>query len=105
MKRSRNAEDLAALLRSGAMQPLVGGAPAAVAVSPSPPAAQPASAVSVDVAAEKKGEAEATRQITIRPKVLLWARYINAAAERSKAEGRSITAQEIALEILEKANL
>ncbi|WP_204117539.1 hypothetical protein [Paraburkholderia sp. C35] len=45
------------------------------------------------------------RQLTLRPPVDLWARYINAAAERSKQAGRTVTAQEIALEIMEKAAL
>jgi PAS domain S-box-containing protein len=46
-----------------------------------------------------------TQQIALSPTIDLWARYINAATERSKATGRQITAQQIALEVLDGASL
>lgn len=105
MKPAKGVPDLAERLRSANATPLVpfpGGEPPAVQ-----PAATPAPAAPVRrPAADRKATgAMPTRQITLRPTVDLWARYINAAAERSKQAGRTVTAQEIALEIMEKAAL
>lgn len=41
-------------------------------------------------------------QMTLRPSRSLYARYVGQAAERSKEEGRSVSVQEIMLEVLEK---
>nr|WP_015647618.1 hypothetical protein [Pseudomonas sp. GLE121]AGL12863.1 hypothetical protein [Pseudomonas sp. GLE121] len=52
---------------------------------------------------EKKPAGEGgTMQMTLRPLRSLYARYVDKAAERSKVEGRSVSVQEIMLEVLEK---
>jgi hypothetical protein len=49
-----------------------------------------------------KKEAADTMQLTLRPTRALYGRYVAAAADRSRQEGRMVSAQEIMLEILEK---
>lgn len=44
-------------------------------------------------------------QLTLRPTRALYGRYVAAAADRSRSEGRVVSAQEIMLEILEKGAL
>jgi hypothetical protein len=105
MKAAKGVDDLAARLTSAAATPLV--APAA-APAPAPavttPAATPAKrerkAVAKKDAAKK--EATDTMQLTLRPTRTLYGRYVAAAADRSRQEGRVVSAQEIMLEILEK---
>jgi hypothetical protein len=105
MKAAKGVDDLAARLTSAAATPLV--APAA-APAPAPavttPAATPAKrerkAVAKKDAAKK--EATDTMQLTLRPTRALYGRYVAAAADRSRQEGRVVSAQEIMLEILEK---
>lgn len=41
-------------------------------------------------------------QMTLRPSRSLYARYVGQAAERSKQEGRSVSVQEVMLEVLEQ---
>jgi hypothetical protein len=105
MKAAKGVDDLAARLTSAAATPLV--APVA-APAPAPavttPAATPAKrerkAVAKKDAAKK--EATDTMQLTLRPTRALYGRYVAAAADRSRQEGRVVSAQEIMLEILEK---
>lgn len=105
MKAAKGVDDLAARLTSAAATPLV--APVA-APPPAPavttPAATPAKrerkAVAKKDAAKK--EATDTMQLTLRPTRALYGRYVAAAADRSRQEGRVVSAQEIMLEILEK---
>ena len=86
MKKLRSVEDLGANLTAAAVTPLV--APA-----------QPAQATS---APAKKRAAAETQQMTLRPKTALVARYVDLAAERSKQLGRTVTAQQVMLEVLER---
>jgi hypothetical protein len=84
MKASRNVTDLAATLTAAASAPLVPASPAPIAPKNS-----------------KRVVGEGgTVQLTLRPTRTLLAIYINKAAERSKLEGRNVTAQEIMLERL-----
>ena len=82
MKAAQGVTDLAATLSAAASAPLV-AAPAAKA-------------------AKKPAGEGGTMQMTLRPSRSLYARYVGQAAERSKEEGRSVSVQEIMLEVLEK---
>ncbi|QPQ89179.1 hypothetical protein I6H08_38705 (plasmid) [Burkholderia gladioli] len=105
MKVAKGVDDLAARLTSAAATPLV--APVA-APAPAPavttPAATPAKRERKAVAKKDpaKKEATDTMQLTLRPTRALYGRYVAAAADRSRQEGRVVSAQEIMLEILEK---
>ncbi|MBX8493202.1 hypothetical protein K5D42_25360 [Pseudomonas cichorii] len=84
MKPSKNVSDLAATLSAAASAPLVARAAA-------PTVTQPPKKASVE---------GGTVQLTLRPTKSLLAIYVNKAAERSKLEGRTVSAQEIMLERL-----
>jgi len=103
MKAAKGVDDLAARLTSAAATPLV--APiAAPAPAVTTPAATPAKRERKAVAKKDAGKKEATdtMQLTLRPTRALYGRYVAAAADRSRQEGRVVSAQEIMLEILEK---
>lgn len=102
MKAAKGIDDLAARLTSAAAAPLVAApAPAAPATAPTPaPERAPAKRKAPKAAAKK--EAVDTMQLTLRPTRALYGRYVAAAADRSRTEGRVVSAQEIMLEILEK---
>lgn len=115
MKQPKGVADLAARLGAAVTSPLV--SPAAVAPAPislpEPAAAQapaPArerartAAKAVGKDAAKKEPAD-TMQLTLRPSRTLFARYVAAAADRSRQLGRVVSAQEIMLEILEKGEV
>ena len=86
MKAAKGVTDLAATLSAAASAPLV-----------ATPAATPTTK------AGKKAAGEGgTMQMTLRPSRSLYARAVDLAAERSKEEGRSVSVQEIMLEVLEK---
>lgn len=85
MKPAKGLTDLAASLTAAASAPLV---PSVAVAAPKP---------------AKKAVAEGgTMQMTLRPARTLHALYVDRAAERSKAEGRTVTVQEIMLEVLEQ---
>lgn len=80
MKRAKNVDDLAASLSAAATVPLVQSEAPAITT--------------------RKPAAVDTVQVTLRPPRSLHAFYIGLAADRSKLEGRTISAQEIMLEVL-----
>jgi hypothetical protein len=80
MKPSKDVTDLAATLRAAASTPLV------------PPATTKPD--------KKSAEDGGTMQMTLRPSRSLYALYVNKAAERSKQDGRSVSVQEVMLEVL-----
>ncbi len=104
MKAAKGIDDLAARLTSAAAAPLVAApAPAAAAPATAPtPAPERAPAKRKAPKAAAKKEAADTMQLTLRPTRALYGRYVAAAADRSRTEGRVVSAQEIMLEILEK---
>jgi hypothetical protein len=83
MKTVKNVDDLAASLTRANSTPLV--APPSMQTTP------------------KKAVID-TLQVTLRPPRALYAAYVNKAAERSKTAGRTVSAQEIMLEVLQRAN-
>jgi hypothetical protein len=101
MKPAKNVTDLAATLKAAASTPLV----PPQAVQPTTQSIAPAPVATRRAGTDRNGAIASTQQITLRPKTELWSRYVNAAAERSKQAGRTVTAQEVALEIMEKAAL
>jgi hypothetical protein len=111
MKQPKGVDDLAARLGAAAASPLV-PSPAAAAPAPATEAA-PVRARTRTAAKQakplEKGEAKKepadTMQLTIRPTRTLYARYVSAAADRSRQLGRVVSAQEVMLEILEKGKL
>ncbi|KVD99664.1 hypothetical protein WI91_02395 [Burkholderia vietnamiensis] len=116
MKQPKGVDDLAARLGAAAASPLVPVAVAPVAAAPAaaaPPEAAPVrqrtrtaakQAKPAEKGAEKKEPAD-TMQLTIRPTRTLYARYVSAAADRSRQLGRMVSAQEVMLEILEKGEV
>jgi len=81
MKASSKVDDLAARLAAASTAPLV-----------SPP--------QVETRAPKAKPQGGTVQVTLRPSRDLLATYVGKAADRSKEEGRTVTAQEIMIEVL-----
>ncbi len=120
MRQPKGVDDLAARLGAAAASPLV-PAPAdpAPAAAPTPaPAPAPAPAATPSVARGRtasrakpagkgrgKKEPADTMQLTLRPTRALYARYVAAAADRSRQAGRMVSPQEVMLEILEKGEV
>ncbi len=77
--KTRNTDALALRLTTAATTPLL-----SVEASPS----------------SKKKTPVDTLQVTLRPNRSLYSQYVGLAADRSKIEGRNVTAQEIMLEVL-----
>jgi hypothetical protein len=108
MKPTRDAAALAASLTSAANAslPLPERAAAAVVAMPQRPEAlaeAEAEAPRVRKAGKAKPAAD-TVGITLRPERELLNRYTMAAAERTKKEGRVVSAQEIMLEVLQRGH-
>ncbi|WP_084044481.1 hypothetical protein [Burkholderia sp. A2] len=84
-----------------------GGAGQGAAAAEAPAAAQGASVAPARKAAKAaaKKEPADTTQLTLRPSRALLARYVAAAADRSRDTGRMVSAQEIMLEVLEKGGV
>jgi hypothetical protein len=107
MKKNPNSSDLAAKLAAAASQPA--GAttvPAPVLVSPAPAAkarvSEPAQAVPAKPKKAKPKEPD-TVPITLRPSSELLNKFVLKAAERTREEGRVVSAQQIMIEALERS--
>jgi hypothetical protein len=109
MKPSRNAAVLAASLSSAAAMPLqtaitssIRAVPAAAAeLLPEPEVPVERRQVARPLKREKKvKELADTMQMTLRPSRELVESYVNEAADRSKREGRMVSAQQVMLEVL-----
>lgn len=114
MKQPKKVQDLAASLLAASHAPLVStpavAAPAALAPAPAasePSPARERSEAPAKAAGKGKGKKEPadTMQLTLRPTRTLYARYVAAAADRSRQAGRMVTPQEVMLEILEKGEV
>jgi hypothetical protein len=108
MKKNRDSSELAARISAAASQPAgTGSVPAPVLVSPTPvakaPAAAPAPARSK--ATKTKPAEPDTVPITLRPSSALLSKFVLKAAERTREEGRVVSAQQIILETLERSDL
>jgi hypothetical protein len=109
MKPNRDASELAARLSGAAAQPLPLPqpiTPTLVVPKPPPSAPKPVTqsaprAAATSEASRKGRPAADTKGITLRPSTEVLHRYTLAAADRTRKEGRVVSAQEIMLERLE----
>lgn len=108
MKKNRDSSELAARIAAAARQPAgTGAAPAPVLVTPAlaakPPVSEPAAPIR---SKQKKAKPETdTVPITLRPSSALLNKFVLKSAERTREEGRVVSAQQIMLEALERAVL
>lgn len=106
MKPSRDAAALAASLSAAASTPLrlperATPAPANTSAAPPPPPADDPAPAAAKAPRKQKAPPD-TVGITLRPASTLLNRYTLAAADRTRKEGRVISAQQIMLEVLER---
>jgi hypothetical protein len=116
MKKNRDSSDLAARLSAAANLP-AGRSPAAtpapvVAPIPAPVLVASTPAVKAPVPAPARSKAKKTKPsepdtvpITLRPSSALLSNYVLKAAERTREEGRVVSAQQIMIEVLERGAL
>jgi hypothetical protein len=116
MKKNRDSSDLAARLSAAANRP-AGRSPAAapapvVAPIPAPVLVASTTAVKAPVAVPARSKAKKTKPsepdtvpITLRPSSALLSNYVLKAAERTREEGRVVSAQQIMIEVLERGAL
>ena len=109
MKKNQHSSDLAARIAAAAGQPAgtrAVPAPALVAATPTtvkPQGSEPAAPVP---AKQKRAKPKADSvPITFRPSRALWNKFVLKAAERTREEGRVVSAQQIMLEALERSIL
>jgi hypothetical protein len=108
MKKNLHSSDLAARIEAAAKQPA--GArklPPAVLVSPAeeekPPTDDQASAPTAAKQKKAKAKEPDSVPITLRPSSELLNKYVLKAAERTREEGRVVSAQQIMIEALERS--
>lgn len=108
MKKNRDSSELAARITAAAKQPAgTVTVPAPVLVSPAqasrPEVSEPATPKRTR---QKKAKPETdTMPITLRPSSALWNKFVLKSAERTREEGRVVSAQHIMLEALERSVL
>jgi hypothetical protein len=108
MKKNRDSSDLAARIAAAARQPAgTGAVPAPVLVSAAPVVKPPADEPPAPKRTkQKKAKPEAdTVPITLRPSSALLSKFVLKASERTREEGRVVSAQHIMLEALERSIL
>jgi hypothetical protein len=107
MKKNRDSSELAARIAAAASQPAGTAASAPMSVSSTHGAEPPHAAPEpVRVKAEKtKINRPDTVPITLRPSSALLGKFVLKASERTREEGRVISAQQIMLEALERSEL
>jgi hypothetical protein len=107
MKKNSNASDLAARIAAAAKQPAgmssVPTPPQAAQEPPTKPAATKAADVPAKTKKAKEKQPQQTIPITLRPDSNLWNKFVLKASERTKEEGRVVSAQQIMLEALERS--
>jgi hypothetical protein len=107
MKKNSNASELAARIAAAARQPAgmssVPAPPQVVLETPPKPAAAKTVAEPVKPKKAKQKEPQ-TIPITLRPDSALWNKFVLKASERTREEGRVVSAQQIMLEALERSD-
>jgi hypothetical protein len=107
MKKNRDSSELAARIAAAARQPAgTSSAPAPVLVS-STPAAKESVAESAPTRSKlkkTKPKEPDTVPITLRPSSALLNKFVLKASERTREEGRVVSAQQIMLEVLERSD-
>jgi hypothetical protein len=109
MKKNRDSSELAARIAAAASQPAgakstPAAAPAPVLVSSTPETKVPVAAPARSKPKKAKPEQD-TVPITLRPSSALLSKFVLKASERTREEGRVISAQQIMLEALERSVL
>ena len=107
MKKTPNASDLAARLLAAAKQPAgMSSVPAPAVADPEPPSKAPVAASATAPSKPKKPKTKEpqTVPITLRPDSNLWNKFVIKASERTREEGRVVSAQQIMLEALERSD-
>ncbi len=106
MKKNSNASDLAARIAAAAKQPAgmssVPTPPQAIQEPPAKPT--PTKAAEPLAKAKKAKQKQQTIPITLRPDSNLWNKFVLKASERTREEGRVVSAQQIMLETLERSD-
>jgi hypothetical protein len=106
MKKNRDSSDLAARIAAAASQPAgATSVPAPVLVSSTAPAKEPISESAPVHSKPKKTKEPDTVPITLRPTSALLNKFVLKASERTREEGRVVSAQQIMLEALERSDL
>lgn len=108
MKKNRDSSDLAARIAAAANKPAgASAAPAPVLVSPVPAAKEPVTESAPTHSKPKKTKPKDpdTVPITLRPTSALLNKFVLKASERTREEGRVVSAQQIMLEVLERSIL
>ena len=108
MKKNPHSSDLAAKIAAAARQPAgAAAAPAPVLVSPAPmhkaPVSEPAQPPARAKQKKVKPKEPDTVPITLRPRSDLLNKFVLKAAERTREEGRVVSAQQIMIEALERS--
>jgi hypothetical protein len=107
MKKNRDSSELAARIAAAASQPAGRSSlPAPTLVSPQPPA-KPSVAEAAAPSQPKKAKRiePDTVPITLRPSSALLNKFVLKESERTREEGRVVSAQQIMLEALERSVL
>jgi hypothetical protein len=113
MKKNRDSSELAARIAAAASQPAgrssapaLKPAAAPVLVASTPTAKAPIEAAPARSKAKKTKPSEPdTVPITLRPSSALLSKYVHKAAERTREQGRVVSAQQIMIEALERSVL
>jgi hypothetical protein len=108
MKKNRDSSELAARIAAAARQPAgTGSVLAPVLVSPAPAVKPPVDEPPAPKRTkQKKAKPEVdTVPITLRPNSALLSKFVLKASERTREEGRVVSAQHIMLEALERSIL
>jgi hypothetical protein len=107
MKKNREASELAARLAAAARQP------AGASSVPTPPQTEPEPSAKPTIVRAAAAPTKSTKTkvkepqtipITLRPDSTLWNKFVLKASERTREEGRVISAQQIMLEALERSD-
>jgi hypothetical protein len=108
MKKNRDSSELAARIAAAASQPAGRSSlPAPTLVSPQPAIATPVPVTEAAPSKTKKIKRKEpdTIPITLRPTSALLNKFVLKASERTREEGRVVSAQQIMLEALERSAL
>ncbi len=108
MKKNRDSSDLAARIAAAASQPAGRSslpAPALVSALPAAGQSVPATEAAPSKAKKTKQKEPDTVPITLRPTSALLSKFVLKASERTREEGRVISAQQIMIEALERSVL
>jgi len=107
MKKNRDASELAARIAAAAKQPAGrSSVPTPPQTAPEPAAKPAMTRAAAEPAKPRKAKMKEpqTVPITLRPDSALWNKFVLKASERTREEGRVVSAQQIMLEALERTD-